>query len=640
MLQTIRDRFTGWIAVAVIGLLGLMLAITFGDVTSDAVAPTVAAEVNGEQIPLLEYQRVVQEQVLRQEQELQIELPPALRQQVERQVLEGMIRNRVVGQYVAERGYRVSDSVVADFIRGLEQFQVGGEFSQPGYVAILSSQGLTPEGFEREQRKSMEIAQLSTGLVGSSFYTPAEFRRYIELEKERRQFSYAVFQPADYLAEVEIAESQIEAVYSARPEEFQTAESVTLEYVELRRDAIAAEVLIDGSELRQFYDANIDQYSAPERRRARHILLARDGDNDEALAERALELRRQLEGGADFAELARTQSDDPGSAAQGGELGWNGRGVYVEAFEDALFGLEVGELSAPVSTEFGYHIIELQEVTGGQVEAFEDIRESLLADLKLQRADDEYYESQQLLDDLALENPGTLAVAAEQLGLAVQRVTEFTRTGGGPFGFSRPLVDAAFSQAVLEDGENSELIELEGGASVVLRVSEHRLPELRPLADVRDQIEEDLALEAAAEQARERGSAFAERARAGAELALLAVEFGVDLNGGTWVERADASVPAEVLADVFRAGAKNSDLPSVGELETTAGGYAIYRLDAIEPGKPEAVARDQRDQRKAVLAEQLGSSSATSLLLNLRGEASVVLAQGVIQSPDEDALSP
>ena len=634
MLQTIRERLTGWVAGAVIVIIGLALVVSFGNMNTDVITANVAATVNGDEIPMVEFRQVYQNQLLRQQEAFQGGLPAALQEQLQRNVLEGMIQNRVVAGYVSDHGYRVSDQRVADAIRSLPAFQVGGEFSPQGYVAALSSRGLTPEAFEAEQRRSLEISQLQAGIIDSAFYTPTEYRRFIELEQEQRRISYLLFDPANFSAGVELQPDAVQTFYEANESRFQTDETVVLEYVELRLADIAAGVSVDDAAVRDYYDANADRFTTAEERRARHILIAvEDEGQAESAAAQAADLYAQISGGGDFAVLARDFSADTGSATDGGDLGWAGRGVYVTAFEDALFALEPGEVSEPVRSEFGYHIIELLELRAGSRMTFEEVRDDLREDLQRQQAEDGFYEFAERMDDVALENPGSLEPVAQQLGLELRTVEDFGRSGGGAFGYNQALVDAAFSAAVLEDGENSPLLEIEEGWVAVIRAAEHRLPQLRPLDDVREQVEAELRLTQAAEAARSRGRTALDRAVAGETLEGLAEEFDVALGGGESYPRGSDQLPAELSAAAFRAAAAGGP-PVIDGITTSNGGFAVFRVDQVQPGRPESVPRDQRDQRKAILARQVGSAALGAMVLDLRADAKVVISPDAFPEPD------
>jgi len=631
MLQTIRDRLTGWVAVVFLGLIGLTLVVSFGNMTTDVASANVAATVNGEDIPMFRFRDVYQDQLVRQQEAFQGELPEFLQQQLQRNVLEGLIRNRVMAQYAGETGYRADDQRVAAYIRSLEAFQIDGEFSQQSYIALLSSEGIAPEEFERQQRSALQLGELQGGVVSSDFYTPAEYRRFIELDQERRDVVFVRFDPVALLADIEVDDGEIQAFYDANAARFRTEENVTLDYVEIRLADIASTVAVDEAAVRAFYEASLDRFQTAEERRSRHILIAVNGDRDEeSAAQLAAELADRLQAGEDFAALAGEYSDDPGSASDGGELGWAGRGVYVPEFEETLFGLEVAKVSAPVRTQFGFHLIELEELRSGSQQPFADVEAQLREELQRAEAEDGYYELAERLDDLALENPGSLEPAAQGAGLPLQRAERVTRSGGAPFGFNQDLVDAAFDEAVLTDGENSPLIELEEGRAVVIRVAEYRAPELRPLDAVSGEIEQELRLQAAGRAARQQGEALLARVQAGENLEVVAGELGVEPLAPGPVQRRSDAVAADVLAEVFRTVPAAAGEPTLGGIAGGDGAYTVFRIDEVLPGRPEDIPRAQRDQAKAALAQQTGNSALGALILDLRAEAEVAVSPDAI----------
>ena len=635
MLQTIRERFTGAFAIAIIATIAVALTITLVDTDTFTGSANFAARVNGEQIAIADFRQVAQQQLLEQEEILRAELTPEARQQIERNVLEGLVRNRVVAQYVREEGYRISDARLADHIRGLPAFQVAGKFSADGYAAALASQGVSVETFQEEQRAALQIQQLQDGLLESSFFTPAEFRRFVLLEGEQRRVSFAILDPSLLLASVPVAEADLKAWYDGHPKDFESVESVALEYVEVKLADFGSSAPTE-ADLRAAYDAAPERFVAVEQRRARHILVAIDQDTDDAkAASLAAELRKRLDAGEDFAELARQYSDDPGSAQSGGDLGWAGSGTYVAPFERALFAQAAGEISAPVKTEFGYHIIQLQELRAGARKSFEDVRDELLREATARGSQDQFYALTEKMDDAALESPGSLAPVALAADRPVQRIETFTRAGEGPFAGNRRVIDAAFSAALLEDGENSALIEAAEGHAVILRVAQHRPVKLRPFAEVRAEVEAGYRRGRAAELVKERGEALLEKARGGADFSLAAAEAGATLVAPSQVlARGATEAPADLVARIFRTTRPAPGKSTYDGLSLADDRYAAFRLEEVVPGDPAAIPREQRDARKGLLGRQTAVSEVTGLAAELREAADVVIAPTLFEQPD------
>lgn len=636
MLQRIRDRFTGVIALVIVVAIGLAMTITLVDLDMFTGGGNFAARVNGEEIPLTDFRQVAQRQLLAQEEQRRGELTTAERQLVEREVLEGLVRNRVVSQYIRDIGYRVSDARVAEHIRGLSVFQVGGEFSSDGYRAALASQGVSPTVFEEERRTAMQIEELQNGLLESSFFTPAEFRRFVVLEGERRRAVFALLDPAGKQPGLEIAEADIRAYYEANPGRFETEESVALDYIEARLADLPLTAKINDEELRAVYDAEPERFRSAEQRRARHILIAIGDDTDEAAARKlATDLRARLAAGEDFAALARQFSDDPGSAASGGELAWAAQGTYVAPFESVLFAQQIHDLSEPVRTEFGFHLIELLEIRPGATKSFAEVQGELADELRRRKQQEAFLALTEKLDDAALDSPGSLDPVAGATGLPVRHIEHFTRAGGGPFSGRRPVIDAAFSAQVLEDKENSAVIEIEDGVAVVLRVAEHRPARLRALDEVRAEVERTVREQRAAQLTADRGRAIIDAARGGADLvALLAGDKVTLTSPAVPLARNSGEVPAELLAAIFRAPRPAQDKVIVDGLVLADGRFGIFRLDEVIPGKPEDLSQEQRDARKNILARQAGIAEVAALVMALRDKARVVVAPGLFEQAD------
>ncbi len=366
-----------------------------------------------------------------------------------------------------------------------------------------------------------------------------------------------------------------------------------------------------------------------------HILILIDGEvNADAALATATEVRERLNQGDVFEDLAREYSQDPVSAAEGGDLGWATPGDYPEAFEEALLALEPGEISTPVRTEFGVHLIRLDELRRGARQEFEDVRDDLFDELRTQAAADEFYAVAERLDDLALENPGNLTAVASELGRELRSIDNFTRIGGDPLGYDPEIVNAAFSLAVLEDGENSPLIELADERAVVVSVAEHRPSATLPFEAARERVEAALRIDRGADLARARGEAVLERLRAGESFADVADEFSFAPPEAVTLTRAARDVTPELLAAMYRAPQPPEGEPEYHGQALAGGGYAVFRLDAVTPGRPEVIPQDQRDQRKQLLAQQAGNNAAAALFADLRAAADVVIAPGLFDQPE------
>src|SRR5690606_26384477 len=394
----------------------------------------------------------------------------------------------------------------------IPMFQIGGQFSMDMLRSQLAFQGMSVAAFEELQRQQLELLDLQNGIVNASFVTPEEYVRYVELLNQRREVAYAAFEVASFLDQVEITDEQVEEHYREFGERYMTEETAAIEYVELKRSDLAAEVDVDEATIRDYYEQRRNEFRTEEERAASHILItAGAGETDEEARARAEALVERIRAGEDFAALAAEHSDDPGTASSGGDLGWITRGMLDSAFTDALYELaEVGDVSDPVKTDFGWHIIRFNAVRPGEERSFEEVRDQLAEEYRIERVDDIYYDRANRLADVAFEEYDNLERVASTLGLPLERLDAFPRSGDPEaFPNSAPIVNVVFGFDALEIGINSDVSELADDHVVVVRVVERFPPEQRPLEEVADEIRETLRRERAEELAAEALAAFA-----------------------------------------------------------------------------------------------------------------------------------
>ncbi len=634
MLQKIREKITGWVAGIILALLAVVFAVWGIDFSFTP--PTVAATVNGDEVPVEPVRRAYQEQLSRFQQSFTQDVPEEIQQELRRGVIEQFVRRSLLQQRVDDAGYRVGDDALAAHIRTIPAFQVGGQFNRDAYRAALAGAGYAPNAFEADQRRLLEIQQLQDGIAGSAFVTDAELERRVALRDEERDVEWLSLSTERFLDQAEVTEAEVYARYESTPERWMTPEKVDIAYLDLQLDDLADDVQLSDEDIVAFYEAEKarepQRFSAPERRKASHILVRVDEDTDEAAARaRAEALKARIEAGEDFAAVAEEASDDPGSARQGGDLGWVERGMMVPAFDEALFAItETGQVSDPVRSEFGFHLIRVDEIEEGHTQTLDEVRDQLAAELSRRRAEDRFFQMAEDMARLTFENPGTLDPAAEALGLEIRTAEGVTRGGGGTGIASRPAVqDAIWSETVLESRENSELIEVDDGRAVVVRVREYYPSEKRPLEEVAETIETQLrrekAQEAAAGQAAEAQAALA----SGAALDQVAEDAGADFVSGVSVKRDDASVPPPVVRAAFQAAR-----PDAGATVATAegaNGIFVVRVTAARPGQLDALSETDKQQLRQELAQAQAAEELNAYLEHLRRQADVSIFEQSLQ---------
>ncbi|HEY8540338.1 MAG TPA: SurA N-terminal domain-containing protein, partial [Steroidobacteraceae bacterium] len=340
MLQTIRDKIaSGWFAVVIIAVIAIVFV--FWGIDFQASTPSYAVKVNGERIDAQTVQRAWQRQLSQLQQMIRDELPPELMRAQQRAVLDQFVQRTLLRQRAEDFGYRVSDDVLFERLQQMPEFQADGKFSAARYNAILRQAGLTPPQFEADLATALLISQVQEAIVDSSFVLPYELERRYVLEREERELDYVLIAANSFADRVQVTDEQIQAWYDSHQSDYMLPETVDLEYVEVTREVAEASVEVTEAALKDYYESVKERFQTQERRRARHILItAEDGLDDAAAEKRAAEIAEQARAGENFEELARKYSKDPGSAQQGGDLGWAERGMFVGPFEEALFSMQ------------------------------------------------------------------------------------------------------------------------------------------------------------------------------------------------------------------------------------------------------------------------------------------------------------
>jgi peptidyl-prolyl cis-trans isomerase D len=622
MLQEIRERAQGWFAWAIVVLISIPFALWgiqeymgFGQVP-------VIAKVNGQEIT----ERDLDLALHRQRPEPGEAVDPDVGQAQRRKaVLDGMIRESLLVQAAETMKMRAGDAAVVATIRSVPAFQRDGQFDMPVYQQMLRQQGMAEAAFEQQLRRLLVTDQLVEGIRGSAFVTEAELRDSLRLTEQQRDVGYFVLRRADFATAAAPADDEIKAYYERHRDAFMTPERVQIEYLELDAARLAAAVNPTEEAIKGYFEEHRDEFVQRPQRKARHILLAADaataGDKLAEVEAKAKATLERLRKGEDFAVLAKELSDDPGSAAQGGDLGWFERGVMVKEFEDVAFSLPAGQVSEPVRSPFGLHLIEVTEVRESDQPSLDAVRDRVVQALQRAEAERLYYDQVERLSDLTYENAGSLDPAAEALGLKPQLTDWFGREGGLGVLASPKVVAAAFSEEVRGEGRNSDPIELGPEHTVVLRLRAHEPARLRPLEEIRAEVSAKLVEEKAAAAARARAAELVGRARAGEGLDALAKEAGSGYERVARLGRRGAGVSPAIAQAVFslpRIPAGGA--PAFAIVDLGNGDAAVAGLFGVEESSS-TVNEAQAQGLRTALAAQQGAVDLTRFQEALRGRA-------------------
>ncbi len=602
MLQSIRENSKGIIAKVIVGLIIVTFAL-FGveSLVGLANSEKAPAEVNGEEISNQDLQRGIELQRRQLLAQMGANGNPADidENQLRRMVLQALIDQEVRLQSAESQGLYLSEAMIDQMIVGTPDFQVDGRFDRNQFEAVLRGAGFTPLMYRDLLRKEQLIAQERNAFQLSAFATEQQVERLLRLDRQTRDIAWAELSLDQFMQTAEVTDAELESRYQEQLERFMTQPQVVLDYVELNQaDFVKLDAITD-AELESAYQQELARFQASEERAAAHILFEEDAQ-EQAEAVR----QRILDGELSFAEAAQEFSADAGSAEQGGDLGYNSRGVLTGPFEDTLFAMQPGEISEPVRTEFGYHLIQLNDVRNTEPPAFDEMAAELQRELAQSRAEAEYVAALERLADLSF-SAGDLDVPAEELGLEIHQTEPFGQAGSESGLASDPrVVKAAFSEELTREGLNSDPIELDRETTVVVRVKE-QIPERQlSLDEVRDELEGELRREQAEAALEARLQQLLADFESGNSLNTVASE--LSWSEVASAEREQADMPSAVNRKAFELPRPAEDAASFGTVRLPNGDRALVRVNAVQDPDLADVDADLKRQMAAFLASRNG----------------------------------
>lgn len=654
MLQALRDKTSGWIAIVILGLLMIPFAFfgmeqylfqTNANYAAKVEAPPSwwpsAPDVwpvrklvwQSEEVDVDDFRRQF-EQVRQQQRTAQGEqFDPRAFENIDnkRRVLDGLVDQAVMRLSTRSAGIAVGDAQVRDEIQAIPAFQVDGKFDPQRYQLALQSQvpARTPQEFQELVRESLQQSLVPTQVAQSSFTTPTELERLMRLLGERRDVSFVVLPPRapDTGA---ISAQEIQDWYRTHAAEYRAPETVAIEYVEIAGNALPPPAPADEATLRARYEQEKARFADAEQRLASHILVRADTDADaqKAAEQKATQLAQQAKRqGEDFAALARANSDDTGSKEAGGDLGWIEKGIMPAPFEQAVFSMQPGEIRGPVKTDAGWHVIQLREAKSGQQVPFEEARATLAQEQAASDRERAFNDLVGKLVDQVYRNPSTLAPAAREAKLAVQKLGPFARGQGTGIAANPAVQRAAFSDALVQDGTVSDPIEIAPSHSVLIRVTDHAPERALPLSQVRDRVVAAIRQDRAAKAAEKDAEGMVAALRGGKTLQALATGRGLAAQDVPGVTRG-APVPDPAATEAyFQAPPPAEGKSSAGKVALSDGSLVVFAVNKVTPGDPKDATPQERDMLQQQLAQMNGNEDAASMLRALRKRMNITVVE-------------
>ena len=626
MLETIRASSQSWIAKLILAMITVPFALWGVDSYLKQAGSNVAvAKVNGESITVQQFSKAMEN--TRDSMQGKAQADFMENPEVRSAVLDKLINSRIIATEAKHGRYVVSDEQLTKAIVNLPEFQKDGQFSQQLYDEVLTANAMTPSRFEANMRGDLLTEQVRDSITGLAFVPKALGNQVLRVQNQLREVSVYSLHPDEFLPEAKIEPTAVKAYFDKHPDEFRVPEQVKLEFVVFSANNLIAGMQVGDDEAKKYYDENATKFQGDEERHASHILITIAGSKDaaaKAAAKKKAEdvLAEVKKSPEKFAELAKKYSQDPGSAANGGDLGNVKRGLMVKPFEDALFGMSAGSVSGLVETDFGYHIIKLIEVKGAG-QSFDTVRGQIRAELMYQKAQAKFAEQAEMFSNTVYEQSSTLEPAAKAHQLEVQKSNWMSREDIAKFfKGNEKIANAAFSDEVLKNKRNSEAVEVSPNTLAAVRVVERRAPSMKSFDDVKASIEDKLKHIEAAKLATQKG-----------EKLLADFKKGTADTGLSWTTpvKVDRRTPQGLTESVLKTAFTIDDhkLPSyVGALGAD-GGYVLIRLSAVEDGKQDAdTQKKQLAQYKAMVAAEYMAAYVKSL----RAKAEIKINQELLNA--------
>ena len=629
MLQAINDRIKGWLGIAIVILIGLPFALWGIQSYFDDAGPRYAAKVNDSEITASEFERSVSRERQSMLRQFGGELPISEKMLRER-VLSQMINKRLLEEVTFEQGYRISDAVLRERIRQL--FTIDGVFDRERFEAGIASIGMNIPMYEHALRNELRVQQMQSALSNSAFVTKDTVKKLAALKEQTRDISVLTFNVDHFSTATTPTEEEIKQYYEENRQRFMVPEKIKIDYVEITSDALAENVEIDEQQIKEMYDHYVKSVSGREERKASHILI--QAGEDKASAKAIIEtIENELKQGADFAALAKKYSQDPGSAEKGGDLDWVAMGEMVKPFEQALFSMEKGSVSGVVETQFGYHIIKLDDVRSESVVPLGVKRYEFEDEIKADSVASLFYDLSERLASTAYENPDSLDMVVDDLGLKINTSDYFTPQKGEGIAENEKVRNVAFSPLVMEQGSNSDIIEISPTHVVVIRMNEHVPATAIPLEVVSSRIENILKVQGGHKQTLAAALDVKTKIEAGESVDNLKME-GVKVEEISALSRKDNArvSDAAILHNAFDMAPPQDGKVAVREVDLISGDVALVVLKDVK--LPENILQSELDMVKNDAVRENAIRDFSSALLVIKENADIDRNMNLVNKVD------
>jgi len=637
MLITIRERASGVIGWTVAGVIILVFAVWGIGSYFEGVSEIIVATADKIEINQQTYQQAMSDRRRRLVQMMGRNVDAELFSSTafKRQVVEELIDTTLQNETLHASGFRISDAQLAALIQNTAVFHTDGQFDRDRYELLVQNSGMTIQGYESYQRQQGVVDQLVRGLGQSAIVSTNSIDKAWKLLDQRRIASYTTLEFDNFLDDIQVSETAIEKEYQANLDGYFEPASIQVDYLKLSVEDLGTRLDVDEADILRMYEDNPDRYRQPGSRSASHILLSVSPDAANAqidqVRQRASEIVARARGGESFASLAEVNSDDKGSAKRGGELGVIRPGTMVKPFEDAVFVMGEGEISEPVRTQYGFHVIRLDRITESRVQSLDQVRSEIEIEVRRLRAEERFNELAEILGSTVFEQPDSLEPAADHLGVKVMRSEWFTQDAGTGIAEFQVVRDAAFGNEVLIDGLNSELIEIDQDNLVAVRKVDYRARRQLDLNEARPGLEKRLRAVEASDKMEKAGEDLVARLKSGADWdELLIAHKLARVRLPETTETLLEPLEQVVARVVYAALVPLSGQIAYGGERISPARYAIYRLERVEFGDPASASEEDRLGVEKILSSRRGGEMVIGWRQGLRKVAKVQINEELL----------
>ncbi len=626
MLHSIREKAKGWFAWVIVILISVPFALWgIGSYITPDANPEVAM-VDETKISTYEFQNALQ----REQQQLESQSREMDEKFLKKSVLDRLINNHALLNHLSSEGYMTSRFSLNRQILGEQSFQdpKTGQFSEKLFQQTLQRMGLAFESFKKQMSDDLLIQQYTNGISKSVWVNKMEIDSIVALLKQKRDISYILIDSKKFIESSQASDEEINNHYQSNKETYEVPERVKVNYIEVSRDKIAKTVDVSDDQINTFYEDNMAKYTDAEKRQASHILISFNKDDNEEVKNKKQEeidtLYKKLLEGEDFAKLAKENSKDPGSAGNGGDLGYFKKGDMVPEFEKVSYALKKDEISEPFESPFGFHIIKLTGIKEKQVKPLADVKQQIIAEIQYDLAEQIYYDQTELLQTIAYEQPDSLEPASREVGISIAESPFVTKLAGDGIFANKKLLSAIFDEQVLEEGNNSDLIEIGNDHVLVVRLHEKIPPTIKPLDKVRESIRKTLATKNANNKAMELANSLAKSISGQLDIKALLDENQLQMIDKSLLERNDMSMDREILQKAFTMPRGNNKPESLA-FKMAGDQVAVVVVNKVENGSTDD--EKFRQMVASSLQQTRGSMYANMAVMQARKNAKVEINQ-------------